>query len=163
ALPACASSTSAVRATNTNAGAMDDATVTARVKAALLNDPQVDATKVDVTTNGGIVTLTGTVRSKAEEARAIELARKVTGVREFIRRSRAVEQSDVTMRDRQRVAQHRSQRRDTGTAGNEDESPLGRIGRERERTEGPFHVDPRSRFEQETLAAGSFRVRADEQ
>jgi len=82
ALPACASSTSAVRATNTNAGAMDDATVTARVKAALLNDPQVNATKVDVTTNGGIVTLTGTVRSKAEEARAIELARKVTGVRD---------------------------------------------------------------------------------
>ncbi len=81
-LPACASSTSSVRATNSDAGAMDDATVTARVKAVLLNDPQVNATKVDVITNGGVVTLTGTVRSKADEARAIDLARHVTGVRD---------------------------------------------------------------------------------
>jgi osmotically-inducible protein OsmY len=61
---------------------MDDATITARVKTVLLNDPQVAATKIDVATAGGIVTLSGSVRSQAEEARAIALARQVTGVRD---------------------------------------------------------------------------------
>jgi osmotically-inducible protein OsmY len=63
-------------------GAMDDATITTRVKTVLLNDPQVAATKIDVSTAGGIVTLSGTVKSKTDETRAIELARQVTGVRE---------------------------------------------------------------------------------
>ena len=61
---------------------MDDATITARVKTVLLNDPQVAATKIDVSTSGGIVTLSGTVKSKADEARAVDLARQVTGVRD---------------------------------------------------------------------------------
>jgi hyperosmotically inducible periplasmic protein len=83
---ACAGGGQAVRA-NPNSGAMsggvmDDATITARVKTVLLNDPQVAATKVDVATAGGIVTLSGSVRSKTEEARAISLARQVTGVRD---------------------------------------------------------------------------------
>jgi hyperosmotically inducible periplasmic protein len=63
-------------------GVTDDATITTRVKTVLLNDAQVAATKIDVSTAGGIVTLSGTVNSKADETRAIELARQVTGVRE---------------------------------------------------------------------------------
>ena len=62
--------------------AMDDATITTRVKTVLLNDAQVAATKIDVSTASGIVTLSGTVQSKADETRAIELARQVTGVRD---------------------------------------------------------------------------------
>jgi osmotically-inducible protein OsmY len=61
---------------------MDDATITTRVKTVLLNDPQVAATKIDVSTASGIVTLSGTVQSKADETRAIALARQVTGVRD---------------------------------------------------------------------------------
>jgi osmotically-inducible protein OsmY len=61
---------------------MDDATITARVKTELLNDPQVAATKIDVSTTAGIVTLSGSVKSKADEARAIQVARTVTGVRD---------------------------------------------------------------------------------
>jgi hyperosmotically inducible protein len=72
----------AMRPASPTMGAMDDATITARVKTVLLNDPQISATKIDVTTTGGIVTISGSVRSAAEEARAIELARGVTGVRE---------------------------------------------------------------------------------
>src|SRR5258708_10391015 len=75
----------AVRATPASsapAGVMDDATITTRVKTVLLNDPQVAATKIDVSTAGGIVTLSGTVKSKADETRALELAPQVTGVRE---------------------------------------------------------------------------------
>ena len=61
---------------------IDDATITARVKTALLNDPQVGAMKIDVGTTGGVVTMTGSVKSKAEEDRAIQLARQVNGVKD---------------------------------------------------------------------------------
>jgi hyperosmotically inducible protein len=61
---------------------MDDATITARVKTVLLNDPQVGATKIEVSTAAGIVTLSGSVKSRTDEARAIQIARTVTGVRD---------------------------------------------------------------------------------
>jgi osmotically-inducible protein OsmY len=63
-------------------GALDDASISARVKTVLLNDTQVAATKIEVVSNQGVVTLTGSVKSKADEARAIELARSVQGVRD---------------------------------------------------------------------------------
>jgi hyperosmotically inducible periplasmic protein len=84
-LTACAGGRQSVRATSSGApfgGAMDDGTITVRVKTVLLNDPQVSAAKIDVSTNGGIVTLSGSVKSKADELRAIDLARQVTGVRD---------------------------------------------------------------------------------
>jgi hyperosmotically inducible periplasmic protein len=61
---------------------IDDATITTRVKTALLNDPVIDATKIDVETSAGVVTLTGVVKSKEEEMKAIDLSRRVSGVRE---------------------------------------------------------------------------------
>jgi hyperosmotically inducible periplasmic protein len=61
---------------------IDDITITARVKTALLNDPQIGATKIDVVTTAGVVTISGSVRSRDEEARAIELARKTPGVKD---------------------------------------------------------------------------------
>ena len=60
----------------------DDATMTARVKTVLLNDEQVNATKIDVSTTAGIVSVSGTVKSQADAERAVELARQVTGVRD---------------------------------------------------------------------------------
>jgi hyperosmotically inducible protein len=61
---------------------IDDATITARVKTALLNDAQVGGMKIDVDTSQGVVTMSGIVRNKAEETRAIELARQTPGVRD---------------------------------------------------------------------------------
>lgn len=61
---------------------IDDATITARVKTALLNDPQVGAMKIDVDTTQGVVTMSGIVKNKTEETRAIELARKTPGVKD---------------------------------------------------------------------------------
>ena len=61
---------------------LDDATITARVKTALLNDTQVPATQIDVSTSNGVVTMTGVVRSKADEDRAVQLARQVAGVKD---------------------------------------------------------------------------------
>jgi hyperosmotically inducible periplasmic protein len=59
---------------------IDDATITTRVKTAFVNDPLVGALRIDVDTFKGIVTLSGRVKSKAEETKAIELARKAKGV-----------------------------------------------------------------------------------
>jgi hyperosmotically inducible protein len=78
AFPACGGQS--IRATSS--GVMDDATITARVKTMLLNDPQIGATKIDVTSANGVVTISGAVKSQAEAARAIELARQAPGVKD---------------------------------------------------------------------------------
>lgn len=59
---------------------IDDATITTRVKTSLLNDPDVGGLRIDVDTFRGVVTLSGRVRSPKEEARAVALAQKITGV-----------------------------------------------------------------------------------
>jgi hyperosmotically inducible protein len=61
---------------------IDDATVTARVKTALLNDDQVGGLGIDVDTFKGVVTLSGRVKTQAEADRAMQLARSVDGVTE---------------------------------------------------------------------------------
>jgi hyperosmotically inducible protein len=61
---------------------IDDATITARVKTALLNDPQVGGMKIDVDTTKGVVTMSGVVKSQAEAARAVELAKQAPGVKD---------------------------------------------------------------------------------
>lgn len=60
--------------------ALDDATITTRVKTVLVNDPAIKVARIDVETFKGVVTLSGRVDSKDEEARAIALARTVKGV-----------------------------------------------------------------------------------
>jgi hyperosmotically inducible protein len=61
---------------------IDDATITTRVKTALLNDPDVGGLRIDVDTTMGVVTLNGVVKSKAEETKAIAVARKIDGVKD---------------------------------------------------------------------------------
>jgi osmotically-inducible protein OsmY len=61
---------------------IDDATITTRVKTSLLNDPDVGGMRIDVDTFKGVVTLSGRVKSKEEETKAIALARKIGGVHE---------------------------------------------------------------------------------
>lgn len=61
---------------------IDDATITARVKTTLLNDPQAGAMKIDVDTTNGVVTMSGVVKSREEETRAVELVRQTAGVKD---------------------------------------------------------------------------------
>jgi osmotically-inducible protein OsmY len=63
------------------AKATDDPTTTSAIKMKFARDKMVDAFDINVDTNDGNVTLTGTVNSKAEADRAIELARSVEGVK----------------------------------------------------------------------------------
>lgn len=68
-------------ATRANVSApVDDATITTRVKTAFINDPVVGAAKIDVDTFKGVVTLSGRVKNKDEEQKAIALARSIRGV-----------------------------------------------------------------------------------
>jgi osmotically-inducible protein OsmY len=64
------------------AAAADDAVVTTRVKTIFINDPVVGAARIDVETFEGVVTLSGRVQSKDQEAKAIELARTIRGVKD---------------------------------------------------------------------------------
>jgi osmotically-inducible protein OsmY len=62
--------------------AIDDTTITTRVKTAMLNDPNVGGLRIDVDTFKGVVTLSGRVKSQAEKDQAVALARTVDGVTE---------------------------------------------------------------------------------
>jgi hyperosmotically inducible periplasmic protein len=57
-----------------------DAAITAKVKTAMAADELVKARHIDVDTLRGVVSLDGTVDSTAEKARAMEIARNVSGV-----------------------------------------------------------------------------------
>ena len=59
---------------------IDDATITTRVKTALLNDPDVGGLRIDVDTFKGVVTLSGAVKTAAERDKAIAVARRIGGV-----------------------------------------------------------------------------------
>jgi osmotically-inducible protein OsmY len=60
---------------------VDDSTLTARVKTALIGDEQVKARNIDVETYKGVVSLSGFVESRSEAERAVTLAQKVDGVK----------------------------------------------------------------------------------
>jgi hyperosmotically inducible protein len=71
----------AVRAADRSTSAVvDDAGITAKVKAAVIEDPLTKATDINVDTNAGVVQLNGFVASEAEKERAAQLARQVEGV-----------------------------------------------------------------------------------
>jgi hyperosmotically inducible periplasmic protein len=61
---------------------LDDAGITAKVKAALLASSDVNGSAINVDTDQGRVTLKGKVSDKAEIDRAIQIARAVDGVKE---------------------------------------------------------------------------------
>jgi osmotically-inducible protein OsmY len=62
------------------AEAMDDAVLSTKVKTAFINDLVIGEARIDVETSKGVVTLSGRVKSKDEETKAVELARTVKGV-----------------------------------------------------------------------------------
>ena len=59
---------------------VDDAAITSKVNAGLAADKDLSATKIDVDTKNGVVTLTGPAPSAGARERATEIARNVKGV-----------------------------------------------------------------------------------
>lgn len=60
---------------------IDDSSITTKVKTALATDKDTSAIKISVTTQNGVVILTGVVPTETEKARAGEIARKIEGVK----------------------------------------------------------------------------------
>ena len=60
--------------------ALTAGSLTAKIKSKMALDDTVRAAAINVDTAGGVVTLTGTIRSEAERARAVQLARETGGV-----------------------------------------------------------------------------------
>jgi hypothetical protein len=60
--------------------ALNEAALTAKIKAKMALDDTVKALSIDVDTHGTVVTLTGSVHSSAEHDKAIQLARETAGV-----------------------------------------------------------------------------------
>ena len=65
---------------------LEEGSLTAKIKAKMVLDDSVKARAIDVTTEGTTVTLSGTVHSQDERARAVALAKETTGVSKVIDR-----------------------------------------------------------------------------
>ncbi len=59
---------------------IDDSVITAKVKAAILNDPTLKVAEINVETFKGVVQLSGFVNSQADINKAVEVTRGVRGV-----------------------------------------------------------------------------------
>lgn len=60
---------------------IDDSVITAKVKAAIIEDSTLKATEINVETFKGVVQLSGFVSSQADINKAIQVARGVKGVK----------------------------------------------------------------------------------
>ena len=74
ALPGCAS-------TSGGNSFFDDAAITTRVKKAIYDEPSLKVGDISVKTDDKVVQLSGSVKSRAEQRRAAEVASKVEGVK----------------------------------------------------------------------------------
>lgn len=60
---------------------VDDSVITTKVKAQLLNEPNLSSAQINVETFKGQVQLSGFVKSQADINRAVEITRQVVGVK----------------------------------------------------------------------------------
>ena len=61
-----------------------EAALTSKIKAKMVLDDNIKARAIDVTTDGSMVTLSGTVRTVDEHDRAMRLARETAGVTQVV-------------------------------------------------------------------------------
>jgi osmotically-inducible protein OsmY len=66
--------------------AVEDGTLTTKIKAKMALDDTVKAFDLDVDTRNGVVTVSGTVRTEAEKQRALALAKETEGVTQVVDR-----------------------------------------------------------------------------
>ena len=59
---------------------IDDTLITTKVKAAVLNEPTLKSSEINVETFKGVVQLSGFVSTAADQAKATEVAKSVKGV-----------------------------------------------------------------------------------
>jgi osmotically-inducible protein OsmY len=70
----------------------DEASTTAKVKKAIYSEPSLKVMDISVSTEGGVVELNGTVKSRAERAKAAQVAARVEGVKKVNNQLKVVSQ-----------------------------------------------------------------------
>jgi len=60
---------------------VDDTVITSKVKAAILEEPTLKSSEINVETFKGIVQLSGFVRSNVDINKAVEITRRINGVK----------------------------------------------------------------------------------
>ena len=70
---------------------MGDTRITTRVKTAIYNEPELKVMAIHVATEDGVVKLSGTVKTRAERAKAVQVTRKVEGVK-MVKNDLSIEQ-----------------------------------------------------------------------
>jgi osmotically-inducible protein OsmY len=65
----------------TGGDAFGDTGITTRVKTAIFKEPELKVMAIHVATEDRVVTLSGAVKTRAERAKAIQVARNVEGVK----------------------------------------------------------------------------------
>ncbi len=88
---------SATRTQQSAGEVVDDSTLTAKVKTALISDPVTKANQINVETYRGVVQLGGFVDSSEQKARATSVAQGVTGVKEVRNDLRVSDADQSTM------------------------------------------------------------------
>lgn len=86
-------SLAACSSTRTVGTQVDDAAITAHVKAKLAADGDINPFNIDVDTNEGVVTLQGRVKKEEARTKAERLARETDGVRRVINLVKVGDQS----------------------------------------------------------------------
>lgn len=66
--------------------ALTDGALTAKIKSKMALDDTVKALSIDVDTDSGVVTLSGSVQSQAEKTKAVQLAKETSGVTSVVDR-----------------------------------------------------------------------------
>jgi len=82
--PPATSSTTAPERTASAKGAINDAAITGKVKAAVMAEPGIRSLKIDVDTRDGVVTLNGKIDSQEHKDRAMQVAQSVEGVKSVV-------------------------------------------------------------------------------
>ena len=70
------------RSAERSAAVLDDASITAKVKTALVVEPDLKGLQIDVDTSQNVVTLSGTVASESARERAGTIAKGIEGVKD---------------------------------------------------------------------------------
>jgi osmotically-inducible protein OsmY len=70
----------------------DEASTTAKVKKAIYSEPSLKVMDISVSTDEGVVELTGSVKTRAERAKAAQVASKVEGVKKVNNQLKVVSQ-----------------------------------------------------------------------
>lgn len=78
---------------NTASGYVNDSAITLAVKTKLLGTKNLTSTDITVTTNNGVVELTGTVPTEAEKMTASRVAKQAAGVKS-VKNNLAIRNSD---------------------------------------------------------------------